>query len=65
MPQFLQALFIAALLTPLLIIFSNAIYSHLNRHAEGRLHPYRHRIIAITIAVFMSTLGMIVIWART
>ncbi len=65
MTQFLQSLFIAALLTPLLIIFGNAIYSHLNRYAGGRLHPYRNRIIAITIALFMTILGMIVIWTRT
>lgn len=65
MPQFLQSLFIAALLTPLLIILGSVIYNHLNHHAEGKLTPYKHRIIAVTIAVFMATLGMIVIWART
>lgn len=65
MPQFLQSLFIAALLTPLLIILGSVIYNHLNDHAEGKLTPHKYRIIAITIAVFMSTLGMIVIWTRT
>lgn len=65
MTQFFLGLFLALLLTPVLLLVAGAMYSFLNECASGQLEPYKVRIMAVTVGATMLLIGLTVLGCKS
>ena len=65
MTQFFLSLFLALLLTPVLLLVAGAVYSFLNERASGQLEPYKFRIMAVTVCTTMLLIGLTVLGSKS
>ena len=65
MTEFFLSLFLALLLTPVLLLVAGAVYSFLNERAGGQLETHKWRIMAVTVAATMLLIGLIVLGCKS